>query len=99
MSDDVRTTDVFKNGSTWIRADFHLHTRKDQEFKYPGDENYFVAEYVNRLKSAGIGIGVIANHNKFDMDEFKALRKNAKRENIGLLPGVELSVNDGENGR
>ena len=98
MSDDVRTTDVFKNGSTWIRADFHLHTRKDQEFKYPGDENYFVAEYVNRLKSAGIGIGVIANHNKFDMDEFKALRKNAKRENIGLLPGVELSVNDGENG-
>lgn len=98
MSEDVRTADVFQSGSTWLRADFHLHTNKDKEFKYPGDENYFVTEYVNSLKAAGIGVGVITNHNKFDMAEFQALRKNAKRENICLLPGVELSVNDGKNG-
>lgn len=25
-------TDIFANGSVWLRADFHLHTRKDKEF-------------------------------------------------------------------
>jgi chromosome segregation protein len=34
----------------------------------------------------------------FNVDEFKALRKRARKEGIGLLPGVELSVNDGSNG-
>ncbi|MCD6389868.1 MAG: AAA family ATPase, partial [Desulfobulbaceae bacterium] len=46
----------------------------------------------------GIRLGVITNHNKFDHGEFKALRKKAKKEEICLLPGVELSVNDGSNG-
>ncbi len=25
---------MFENGLEFIRADFHLHTRKDKEFKY-----------------------------------------------------------------
>lgn len=88
----------FANGSTWLRADFHLHTKADKEFTYSGDENSFVAAYIDGLKKAGIGLGVICNHNKFNADEFKALRKKAKKEGIGLLPGTELSVNDGANG-
>ncbi|GAA5088559.1 TrlF family AAA-like ATPase [Paenalcaligenes hermetiae] len=82
----------------WIRADFHLHTRADKEFKYSGEENSFVAAYVDALEQAGIRLGVITNHNKFDFNEFKALRKAARKKNIALLPGVELSVNDGANG-
>ena len=89
---------IFSHGSRWIRADFHLHTRRDKEFKDPGAEQDFVARYVTALKSADIRVGVITNHNKFDRDEFKALRKAAKKENIYLLPGVELSVKDGRNG-
>lgn len=88
----------FAHGSAWLRADFHLHTKADREFSYGGDENSFVAAYVDGLKKARIGLGVICNHNKFNVDEFKALRKKAKKEGIGLLPGVELSVNDGANG-
>jgi hypothetical protein len=88
----------FSHGSRWIRADFHLHTRRDKEFKDSGTEQDFVARYVTALKSADIRVGVVTNHNKFDRDEFKALRKAAKRENIYLLPGVELSVKDGSNG-
>jgi hypothetical protein len=88
----------FPNGSEWVRADFHLHTKADKEFEYDGEENAFPAACVDRLKQEGIGIGVITNHNKFDLDEFKALRRRARREGIGLLPGVELSVNDGANG-
>jgi chromosome segregation protein len=88
----------FANGCDWIRADFHLHTKADKEFSYSGEENNFAAIYVDALKKADIRLGVISNHNKFNVDEFKALRKRAKKEAIGLLPGVELSVNDGANG-
>ena len=89
---------LFQNGATWLRADFHLHTKADKEFKYDGDENSFVSAYVEALSKAGITIGVITNHNKFEADEFKALKKAARKQAIFLLPGVELSVNDGANG-
>jgi len=90
--------EIFKHGSIWTRADFHLHTKADKEFLYSGEENAFVTSYVEGLKQACIGVGVITNHNKFDAGEFKALRKKALKEEIFLLPGVELSVNDGSNG-
>ncbi|WP_419584389.1 PHP domain-containing protein, partial [Thiolapillus sp.] len=88
----------FEEGSQWLRADFHLHTKADKEFSYQDNDNEFVRRYVEALKQAGIGVGVITNHNKFNVDEFKALRKRARKESILLLPGVELSVNDGSNG-
>ena len=90
--------EVFEHGSDWVRADFHLHTRRDPSFRYDGAENYFVGDYIAALKKANIQVGVITNHNRFDRDEFFALRRAAAREEIGLLPGVELSVQDGANG-
>ncbi len=89
---------VFTQGSQWIRADFHLHTRADREFKFTGDDNFYNSNYVDALENAGIRLGVITNHNKFDFDGFKALRKTAQKKGIALLPGVELSVSDGANG-
>jgi len=87
---------VFKNGSVWLRADFHLHTRTAKEFKkYEGNENSFAASYVDQLKSTDIGIGVITNHNKFDKAEFNTLRKQAAKNNIGLFPGIEFSLKEG----
>lgn len=94
--DSQRT--FFGNGSRWVRADFHLHTRCDKEFSDTGDENDFVSRYIEGLKQATIQVGVITNHNKFNRDEFKALRKAAKKEDVFLMPGVELSVKDGRNG-
>lgn len=88
----------FLNGSKWIRADFHLHTKADREFSFSGEENDFVKDYVEALKSADIRVGVITNHNKFDLDEYKAIRKRARKEGVCVLPGLELSVNDGANG-
>lgn len=90
--------DVFQHGSTWIRADFHLHTRCDPTFKYDGDDDYYLSDYVDALKNENIGIGVITNHNQFDHNEFVALQKTAKRQNIMLLPGVELRIAEGANG-
>lgn len=90
--------DVFKYGSKWIRADFHLHTRCDQTFRYDDDDDRYLSNYVNALKTAEIGIGVITNHNQFDYDEFIALRRNARKQDIMLLPGVELRIKEGANG-
>lgn len=92
------TKDIFENGATWLRGDFHLHTKADKEFSYSGNENDFCRLYIEKLKEQNINIGVITNHNKFDKAEFIALRKKAIKEGIGLFAGVELSVNDGANG-
>jgi chromosome segregation protein len=89
---------VFEHGSGWLRADFHMHTLADKEFSYSKSSNFFVSDYVAALKSAGIRIAVITNHNKFDREEFKTAAKLARKEEIFLLPGLELSVKDGSNG-
>ena len=89
---------VFAEVSQWVRADFHLRTRADREFKYPGDDSFYNSDYIDALEKGGIQLGIITNHNKFDFDEFKALRKTAQKKGIALLPGVELSVNEGANG-
>ena len=89
---------VFAKGAQWIRADFHLHTRADREFKYAADDDFYNSSYVDALEKAQIRLGVITNHNKFDCSEFKALRATVQKKGIALLPGVELSVNDGANG-
>ena len=88
----------FSNGSIWVRFDCHLHTRADKEFKYSENENEYITKYIEKLKAEEIEVGIITNHNKFDIDEFKALKKKANKENIFILPGVELSVNDASNG-
>ena len=94
----AEASNFFAHGSRWVRADFHLHTRRDREFKDTGTEQDFAARYVAALKQADIRVGVITNHNKFDREEFKGLRKAAKQESIYLMPGVELAVKDGRNG-
>lgn len=88
----------FQNGARWVRADFHLHTRADLEFSYAGAEEDYVPEYVGRLESEDIRLGVITNHNKFDLGEYLRLSSYAANRGICLLPGVELSVGEGASG-
>lgn len=68
---------VFENGSCLVRVDFHLHTRADKEFRYAGEPDRNIRDYVSALKAAEVGVGVITNHNKFDPGEFIALHKAA----------------------
>lgn len=98
MPQEHKQLEIFRYGSTWLRADFHLHTKADKEFDYKAEENSFLNGYVAKLKECNIKIGVITNHNKFDKNEFVNLRKKAIKDEIFILPGVELSVNDGANG-
>lgn len=40
---------MFETGLQYVRADFHLHTGKDKEFVYSGEQNSFVSDYVSAL--------------------------------------------------
>ena len=101
-------SNIFEHGSTWVKVDFHLHTRADKEFEYVQSnidvksgyppQNTFPKDYIEALKVAQIRIGLVTNHNKFDRGEFDCLCKRAKKENILLIPGIELSVKEGKNG-
>ncbi len=88
----------FITGAEWIRADFHLHTKSDTQFDYQDAENDFVQKYVQKLKDEKIQLAAITNHNKFDIEQYKAIRKKARKENIYVLPGIELNINEGQNG-
>ena len=76
MVDKVKRPSVFERGSTWLRSDFHLHTKADKEFSYSDDDSYYLSNYIEELNNADIRVGLISNHNKFDVEEFKALRKS-----------------------
>lgn len=95
---------TFSNGSCWLRADLHAHTRADKEFTYSPGEGVtdsvgnFAKEYVEKLVEKGVKVVAITNHNKFDLEEFKQLKRRGKKKDILFLAGTELSVNDGANG-
>lgn len=90
-----KQSSLFSYGSKWLLTDFHLHTKQDKQF---ADKDYSCSAYVDCLKKAGIHIGVITNHNKFNHHEYAELRTKARKEDIWILPGVELSVKDGARG-
>jgi predicted ATPase len=94
----MTASNQFYHGSEILKTDFHLHTRRDKEFTYDGADDCFVTDYVEALDKAEIKIGMIANHNKFDLGEFKALKAKASSKGILLLPGVELSITGGSGG-
>lgn len=89
---------MFKIGTRWMRTDFHLHTISDKEYQYEGDTDYFVSSYIERLVEEQIQVAAITNHNKFNLEEYKALSKTAIKKDIIIFPGVELSVKEGRSG-
>lgn len=96
---------AFDRGAEWVRADFHLHTIKDPGIsrkpfrdEYRGRENEFSKDWIARLKSESIRVAVVTNHNHFDREEYKILRKLGAKEGILILPGVELGLKDGGGG-
>lgn len=96
------STAQFNYGSEWLRADFHLHTikesgpsRKDYRAEFRDREDDFPDAFIAQLKKEAISVGVITNHNLFDIGEFIILQEKAQKEDILLLPGIELGIRGG----
>lgn len=86
----------FESGNQWLKFDLHLHTISDNSFRYHGTN--FEEDFINALIRTKIGIAAITNHNQFNCQEFRTLQSLANHKGIWLLPGIELSVNDGKYG-
>ena len=95
---EIKKYDIFENGSTWQRADFHLHTNSEIEYKPKLETNKFPQLFTNKLIEQNIRIAAITNHNQLDLEEFKAIRKLAEKNEIYVLPGIEFSVEQGAKG-
>ena len=52
----IEERNFFDCGAKFVRADFHLHTKADRHFKFTGNADYFVSDYVNALKREDVRI-------------------------------------------
>ncbi|HMS23654.1 MAG TPA: hypothetical protein PKB09_02505 [Candidatus Saccharibacteria bacterium] len=72
-----------------MRIDLHAHTQNCKVGD--GDKrNISPEQFVNKMKSNGVGICSITNHNKFDNDEYKKVIGAAG--DLVVFPGIELDV-------
>lgn len=80
-----------------MKIDLHCHTRNIKSGDGPGRE---VTDelFADKVKSSGVEIIAITNHNIFDDDQFMRLQEKVK-DNCSLWPGVELDVLYGDNKR
>jgi DNA repair ATPase RecN len=75
-------------GLKWYKCDLHLHTPKSKCFI----DNCTPEEYINKVKEKGLDVIAITDHNSPGwIDELKPL---AKKNNITIFPGVELTVGE-----
>jgi DNA repair ATPase RecN len=87
-------------GAEWVRVDLHLHSPGVESFTLPAGANVdaidgrerFVKEYVEKLKAANIKICAITDYNGIRKEWFIPIRDEAKKQEIFILPGVELSI-------
>lgn len=94
------------NGANWVRVDLHLHTPGSNSFILPGginlnsndDKNTIAKAYVNKLKDANTKVAAITDYNGIRKEWYDLIKQEAEKEGIIILPGAELSFNEGKYG-
>lgn len=95
--------ELFERGAAWVRADFHLHTIAEVDpsrtfrSSYPteNDQGAYLNDWLTKLEADQVRVGVITNHNGFDIKDYKWHAEHGRKRGILILPGVELNVNSG----
>jgi len=70
-----------------LKADFHIHTREDKE----NNILYNAKELIDNAYKKGFDVISITNHNLITFS--KELKEYARKKNIILIPGCEISIN------
>lgn len=86
-SDDYSDFEYFERGSEWRKWDLHLHTPSSFDYS---DMSVTNEEIIESLKSNEISAAVITDHHYIDVERIKELAELGKKENILILPGIEL---------
>lgn len=77
----------YEKGSEWRKWDFHLHT--PSSFDYD-DKSVTNEEIIQILKSKEISAAVITDHHYIDVEKIKDLAELGEKEDILILPGIEV---------
>jgi chromosome segregation protein len=93
-------------GAEWIRVDLHLHSPGVDSFSLPPginlsseeDKQKIIKTYIEKLKQTGIKVAAITDYNGIREDWFIPIKEEAKKEDIIILPGAELSLTVGKYG-
>lgn len=91
-------------GSRWYRVDFHLHTPGVRTFAPPSgvnlddprDRQRIAEQYAERLATAGIDVAAITDYNGIRDPWFTLIREAAAHHGVLVLPGAELSIEEGK---
>lgn len=83
---DNSNLEYFERGSEWRKWDLHLHS--PSSFDYKGNPTN--EEIIQTLKDNDISAAVITDHHYIDVDRINKLADLGKKENILILPGIEL---------
>ena len=104
----MSTEDILREpaGAVWNKVDLHLHSPGVSSFRCPNGSDLesdagrqAVAElYVEALVAAKIRVGALTDYNGVREPWFALIRALARNRGIALLPGAELSFQEGEHG-
>ncbi len=90
------------DGANFVKADLHLHTPADPSFSpgnsldNEGKKKAFTQTYCTELQKKGIKIAALTDHNEINRDWFILISNEAKKLDITIFPGVEISINEGK---
>jgi hypothetical protein len=85
-------------GAAWVKVDLHLHSPGVNSFTLPSginldsDKEEIAKDYVKRIKEANIKVAAITDYNGVREEWYNLISKEAEKEDIIILPGVELSL-------
>jgi len=79
--------EYFERGSEWRKWDLHFHTPTSYDYR---DKSVTNEEIIESLKSNEISAAVITDHHCIDVKRIMELTDLGKKENILILPGIEL---------
>jgi len=93
-------------GARWTRVDLHLHSPGVFSFRCPDGADLrsergrsdVAKRYVERLVASGIQVAAITDYNGIREEWFTLIRKLAADRGVVVLPGAELSFQEGEHG-
>lgn len=94
----------YPEGSQWLRWDLHTHTPLDHEWgNKPNNDKeevkkQFARDYIAFAKAQELSVIAITDHNFCDNIEdlyIPYIQEEAKKENITILPGFEITAKDG----
>ncbi|OMD62997.1 hypothetical protein BSK62_22070 [Paenibacillus odorifer] len=94
----------YSKGSEWRKWDLHTHTPLDVEWidrvtlDNEDDKKNFAQEYIEFAIQQGLSVIAITDHNFCDtLDQLLIpyIQEEARKNNIKILPGFEITANEG----